>query len=119
MFAARAGGWWKLSSPRVGARSKARFRWRSRSEHGRDGRIQSGEQLEHAAPITVRRRNHAAAVAPLGRRKNSVSRAALSRVDDHESGGARPRIQLPVWWSGDTSAFAADEIGSIAAPRSD
>ncbi len=76
----------ELSAAGIRARSQAGLRWRSRAEHRRDGRVQSGQQLERRVAIAIRRKYHAAAAARFGRRGNYISRFALSRLDDHGEG---------------------------------
>ena len=62
MFDACLGRRKKLSSSGIIARPQAGVGWRSRPKHGRDGRIQSSQQLEQRIAIAVRYRNHEAAV---------------------------------------------------------
>src|SRR5215471_8889958 len=119
MLPAYASGRKKLSSAGIGARSQAGVRWRSRAEHGRNGRVQSRQQLEQQIAIAVRYRNHAAAAAWSYSARRQVSRTSLSRLDHYERWAARAGVQLPVWRSGDAGAFTPDEIRLVAAVGSD
>src|SRR5713101_7052156 len=94
MFAARLGGRKQLSSAGIGARSQARAGRRSGSEHWRDGRVQPGQQLEQQAAIEIRDGNYATAAARSLARGNYVSRASLSRLDNHDRWRARVGVQL-------------------------